>query len=194
MSLSERDLSLCEESENLRIVRPVLLISASVGIELLVMGEFVREVSHDIETAFVLSCERYDLLVYLHSDVIAFLDDEDVGELLQDLDVIGIGDSEVLVYVLGLLRLSIRLIERTEDEIEFSVIFVQRESLDDQGSCIERLSSRDECLHLVGYQIELLDIAFFFSPDWSHFWFFYTRFDDWFWYGFGYFRCGIFFI
>ncbi len=149
--------------------------------------------SHDIETAFVLSCERYDLLVYLHSDVIALLDDEDVGELLQDLDVIGIGDSEVLVYVLSLLRLSVRLIERAEDEIEFSVIFIQRESLDDQGSCIERLSSRDECFHLVGDQIELLDIAFFFSPDWNHFWFFYTRFDDWFWYGFEHFRCGIFF-
>jgi hypothetical protein len=81
-------------------------------------------VSHDIETTFVLSCERYDLLVYLHSDVIALLDDEDVGELLQDLDVIGIGDSEVLVYVLGLLRLSVRLIERAEDEVEFSMVFV----------------------------------------------------------------------
>jgi hypothetical protein len=40
--LSERDLSLSEESENLRIVRPVLLIAASVGVEFFVMGEFVR--------------------------------------------------------------------------------------------------------------------------------------------------------
>ena len=75
------------------------------------MLEFTGEVRHDVEASLGLSGESDDLLVDLHGEFVALLDDEDIGEFLEDLDVVLVDEGEILVDVFGLGVLALRLVE-----------------------------------------------------------------------------------
>ena len=61
------------------------------------------------------------------------------------LGIISIDMGEILIDILRFIECMISFIELCEDDVEFSVFLRERESLDDEGTCIDDLSSSDEC-------------------------------------------------
>ena len=70
------------------------------------MSELVGEMCHDIEASLCLARHGCDFFVYLESEIIALLDDEDIGEAFEYLTIFWIDESQVLIDVFCLLRLA----------------------------------------------------------------------------------------
>jgi hypothetical protein len=141
---SEGCLSGGEERYDLRVFGPledILFGILECGFS---VAESTRDMSEHIERGLSFSCLSEDFFVDLTRDHVFFLDDEYICEFLEDLDIIGMELSQILVYILRFLVLSISFIYLSEEEIEIAVIFVERESLDDQ--CLGL------CSHTTSYQ------------------------------------------
>ena len=107
--------------------------------------------SEGIEDLLRVSLKGEDLLIDLITHSILLLHREGIGEVHQDLSIVGVGMCQVFVDVLSLLESMLSFVEFREDDVEFTMFLRERESLDDEGSCLGDLSSSDERSGCIGY-------------------------------------------
>jgi hypothetical protein len=74
------------------------------------------------------------------------LDDEDISEFFKDFYIVGIPFCEILVDEFCLIKVTILLKERTENNVEITMLLMESKSLNDESASFEGLSSSNEGL------------------------------------------------
>lgn len=105
--------------------------------------------TQDIECSFSFSSKSKYFFIYFESDRIPFLDYENIPEFFENLDILRMIYGEIFVDEFSFFELSFHLIERSEQEIEITIRFIECKSLYHEYTSLRSLSTSNHSTNIV---------------------------------------------